>query len=74
MLKSKGVLCEALGKGMGETLYNLIRGVDGTKLESCKERKSVSCDITVGLGPLIIVLRKSDVVMSTGYGSRGRSR
>lgn len=49
MLKSKGVLCEALGKGMGETLYNLIRGVDGTKLESCKERKSVSCDITYGI-------------------------
>ena len=47
MKKSKAQLCEALGKGTGETLYNAIRGVDDRKLESDKPRKSVSCDINV---------------------------
>ncbi|THG97509.1 hypothetical protein EW026_g4505 [Hermanssonia centrifuga] len=47
--KSKAVLCDALGKGTGETLYNAIRGVDGRKLESDKPRKSVSCDINYGI-------------------------
>lgn len=46
--KSKGVLCEALGKGTGETLYKALRGIDDRKLESDKPRKSVSCDINVG--------------------------
>ena len=45
--KSKAVLCDALGKGTGETLYNSIRGVDDRKLESDKPRKSVSCEINV---------------------------
>jgi len=44
--KSKSALCEALGKGTGETLYKAIRGIDDRKLESDKPRKSVSCEIT----------------------------
>ncbi len=48
--RSKVVLCEALGKSTGETLYNAIRGVDERKLESDKPRKSVSCDINVRIG------------------------
>ncbi|TFK40634.1 hypothetical protein BDQ12DRAFT_679787 [Crucibulum laeve] len=47
--KSKDTLCEALGKGVGETLYNALRGVDNRKLESDKPRKSVSCDINYGI-------------------------
>ncbi len=55
--KSKAVLCDALGKGTGETLYNAIRGVDGRKLESDKPRKSVSCDINVSFSnPLVCVV------------------
>ena len=46
--KSKGILVGALGKSMGETLYNAIRGIDDKKLESDKPRKSVSCEINVG--------------------------
>lgn len=45
--KSKAVLCEALGKGTGETLYKIVRGIDDKKLESDKPRRSVSCDINV---------------------------
>jgi DNA repair protein REV1 len=47
LAKSKGQLCEALGKGTGETLYKALRGIDDRKLESDKPRKSVSCDINV---------------------------
>ncbi|KAI8974254.1 hypothetical protein BD414DRAFT_424627 [Trametes punicea] len=47
--KSKAALCEALGKGTGETLYKAIRGVDDRQLESDKPRKSVSCDINYGI-------------------------
>ena len=46
--KSKAILCEALGRGTGETLYKALRGIDDRKLESDKPRKSVSCDINVG--------------------------
>lgn len=49
MKKSKTQLCDALGKGTGETLYNVIRGIDDRKLESDKPRKSVSCDINYGV-------------------------
>lgn len=45
--KSKAVLCDALGKGTGETLFKAVRGIDDRKLESDKPRKSVSCDINV---------------------------
>lgn len=45
--KSKAVLCDALGKGMGDILYNALRGIDDRKLESDKPRKSVSCDVNV---------------------------
>jgi DNA repair protein REV1 len=45
--KSKGMLCEALGRGTGETLWKAVRGIDDKRLESDKPRKSVSCDITV---------------------------
>ncbi|KAA1475810.1 DNA repair protein [Dentipellis sp. KUC8613] len=47
--RSKATLCEALGKGTGETLYNAIRGIDERKLESDKPRKSVSCEINYGI-------------------------
>ncbi|KAK7688879.1 hypothetical protein QCA50_007570 [Cerrena zonata] len=47
--KSRAVLCDALGKGTGETLYKAIRGIDDRKLESDKQRKSVSCDINYGI-------------------------
>ncbi|KAL4075336.1 hypothetical protein V8B97DRAFT_1867717 [Scleroderma yunnanense] len=47
--KSKVQLCEALGKGTGETLYKALRGIDDRKLESDKPRKSVSCDINYGV-------------------------
>ena len=47
--KSRAILCDALGKGTGESLYNALRGIDQRKLESDKPRKSVSCDINVGL-------------------------
>ncbi|CDO71905.1 hypothetical protein BN946_scf184940.g52 [Trametes cinnabarina] len=47
--KSKAALCEALGKGTGETLYKAIRGIDDRPLESDKPRKSVSCDINYGI-------------------------
>ncbi|KAI0333117.1 DNA repair protein [Cubamyces sp. BRFM 1775] len=47
--KSKATLCEALGKGTGETLYKAIRGIDDRVLESDKPRKSVSCDINYGI-------------------------
>lgn len=45
--KPKGVLCDAVGKGTGEVLYNTLRGVDERRLVSDKPRKSVSCDINV---------------------------
>lgn len=45
--KPKSVLCDALGKTTGETLYNAMRGVDHRKLESDKPRKSVSAEINV---------------------------
>ena len=45
--KSKSTLCDALGKGMGEMLYQALRGIDDRPLESDKPRKSVSCDINV---------------------------
>jgi DNA repair protein REV1 len=45
--KSKSVLCEALGKSTGETLYNAVRGIDDKRIESDKPRKSVSCEINV---------------------------
>ena len=47
MKEPKGVLCDTLGKGTGEMLYNVLRGVDERKLASDKPRKSVSCDINV---------------------------
>ncbi|TCD63972.1 deoxycytidyl transferase [Steccherinum ochraceum] len=47
--KSKAILCDALGKGTGETLFKAIRGIDDRKLESDKPRKSVSCDINYGI-------------------------
>jgi len=45
--KSKITLCDVFGKGMGETLYKALRGIDDHKLQSDKPRKSVSCEINV---------------------------
>lgn len=47
--KSRGTLCQALGRATGDTLYNVIRGIDNKKLESDKPRKSVSCEINYGI-------------------------
>ncbi|EIN07940.1 hypothetical protein PUNSTDRAFT_135458 [Punctularia strigosozonata HHB-11173 SS5] len=47
--RSKGTLCDALGKGTGDTVWKAIRGIDDKKLESDKPRKSVSCDINYGI-------------------------
>ncbi|KAJ3993538.1 hypothetical protein F5050DRAFT_1577402 [Lentinula boryana] len=47
--KNKATLSAVLGKTTGETLFNLIRGVDERRLENHKERKSVSCDINYGI-------------------------
>ncbi|RDB19284.1 DNA repair protein rev1 [Hypsizygus marmoreus] len=49
MDKSKAVLCDAMGKTTGETLYNALRGIDHKSLESDKPRKSVSCEINYGI-------------------------
>ena len=45
--KSRGILCEVMGKATGEMLYKALRGIDDRPLESDKLRKSVSCDINV---------------------------
>lgn len=47
--RSRGVLCDALGKQTGETLWKAVRGIDEKRLESDKPRKSVSCDINVSV-------------------------
>jgi DNA repair protein REV1 len=52
--KSKSTLCDALGKGTGETLYKAIRGIDEHRLESDKPRKSVSCEINVRLHSIFL--------------------
>ena len=58
MKKPKGVLCDILGKGTGEVLYNALRGIDERRLVSDKPRKSVSCDINVR-GPDFPTLRET---------------
>lgn len=45
--RSRAALCDALGRGTGETLFNALRGIDERRLESDKPRKSVSCEINV---------------------------
>ncbi|GJJ11932.1 hypothetical protein Clacol_006170 [Clathrus columnatus] len=47
--QSKAALCSVLGKKNGEKLWNAIRGIDDTKLESDRVRKSVSCEINYGI-------------------------
>ncbi|KAJ7084799.1 hypothetical protein B0H15DRAFT_783559, partial [Mycena belliarum] len=47
--KSRSALSDALGKKTGETLYNAIRGIDDTLLQSDKQRKSVSAEINYGI-------------------------
>ena len=71
---SKAVLCEALGKGTGETLYNAVRGIDYRKLESDKPRKSVSCDINVSLDSVSLFYTHSIHLASTVSASRITSR
>lgn len=54
--RPKGSLCDALGKKTGETLWKAVRGIDDTKIESDRVRKSVSCEInvrTVNLGVVV---------------------
>lgn len=45
--KSKDLLISILGKKTGETLYNAVRGIDETKIQSDRPRKSVSAEINV---------------------------
>jgi DNA repair protein REV1 len=45
--KTRSQLCEALGKALGDKLFDALRGADDRRLESDKPRKSVSCDINV---------------------------
>ncbi|KAJ7491098.1 hypothetical protein FB451DRAFT_1349439 [Mycena latifolia] len=47
--KSRVALSDALGKKTGERLYNCIRGIDDTQLQSDKQRKSVSAEINYGI-------------------------
>ena len=69
--KSKGILISTLGKSTGETLYNAVRGIDDKKLESDKPRKSVSCEINVGMFLFAVDLFIEDSCLSsTGYVSR----
>ena len=64
--RSKAALCDALGRSMGETLYNAIRGVDERKLESDKPRKSVSCDINVRIEHLSHLDRQELIYIQYG--------
>ena len=68
--KSKAVLCDALGKGTGETLYKAIRGIDDKGLESDKPRRSVSCDINVSPAFVSMTYYSAHVTYSTVFGSR----
>jgi nucleotidyltransferase/DNA polymerase involved in DNA repair len=70
MSKSKGQLCEALGKGTGETLYKALRGIDDKKIESDKVRKSVSCDVNVCFAGACIRLRRLTGHCSMAFESR----
>ncbi|KAF8528237.1 hypothetical protein BU17DRAFT_38905 [Hysterangium stoloniferum] len=47
--RPKAVLMNALGNKTGETLWKAIRGIDDTKIESNRIRKSVSCEINYGI-------------------------
>ncbi|KAH8114089.1 DNA/RNA polymerase [Phellopilus nigrolimitatus] len=47
--KPRSVLCDALGKTTGATLYDAVRGIDNRRLESDKARKSVSAEINYGI-------------------------
>jgi len=67
--RSKAALCDVLGRLMGETLYNAIRGVDERKLESDKPRKSVSCDINVRIERLLSHIDRQELIHKQ-YGIR----
>ena len=47
MKLSEGQLSSVLGPRTGSTLYKAVRGIDDTKLESNKPRKSVSAEVNV---------------------------
>lgn len=47
--RSRKELCDALGKSVGEMVFDAIRGVDKKKIESDKPRKSVSAEINVSI-------------------------
>lgn len=46
---SKDRLCEVFGRTNGETLWGFIRGIDHRQLERDGGRRSVSCEINVGI-------------------------
>ena len=72
--KSKAILCDALGKGTGETLYNALRGIDRRKLESDKPRKSVSCDINVSSFLSLYLAVAEIMLLSTAFDSKITSK
>ena len=46
--KPRSVLCEAMGKVIGETIYKALRGITTRTIQSNKPRRSVSAEINVG--------------------------
>ena len=45
--RNEGELCALLGQKTGKTLYQAVRGIDETPLQSNKPRKSVSAEVNV---------------------------
>lgn len=46
---SKDQLCEVFGRTNGETIWGFVRGIDHRQLERDGGRRSVSCEINVGI-------------------------
>jgi DNA repair protein REV1 len=46
---SRDRLCEVFGRTNGETLWGFVRGIDHRQLERDGGRRSVSCEINVGI-------------------------
>ncbi len=47
--KPKSVMKAVLGEKTGEKLFGYLRGIDNRKIESSKERKSVSAEVNYGI-------------------------
>lgn len=64
--KTKGALQALLGEKTGEKLWKAVRGLDDTRLESDKPRKSVSSEVNVGT--LLSSLSRANAPRSTRSG------